>query len=106
MQKKNRYYFLYSITLFLASFILIARPFYQNSYLSDFAAYCAISKALFEGNNPFPDHFEFLFCRTHGGEIVPIVYPGQMLLFVIPAYFWSGFTHFVYYALNIVMFFS
>ena len=104
MDKKVRSWLFLSIILFSLSLFLAFRQF-ACFYLADFGAYCAISRALFEGNNPFPDHFEVLFCKTHEGGIVPIVYPGQMLLFVIPSYLWSRNLQIVYYSLNVAIVF-
>ena len=61
-------------------------------FLVDLAAYCAVSRALFDGNNPFPDRMEFvnfLLKVDPSRTDVPIVYPGQMLLFAWPSYFYG-----------------
>ena len=46
-------------------------------FLVDFAAYCAVSRALFDGNNPFPDRMEFVRFLLRVDSVrtdVPIVY--------------------------------
>ncbi|MBR6058201.1 MAG: DUF2029 domain-containing protein [Victivallales bacterium] len=102
--KKNWLYLLATITLFLTPLIwlfFIAK--YHNAGLPDFAAYSAISRALFEGKNPFPDHFDVLFCRYHWGETVPIDYPGQMIFFILPGYLWSKSIQIIYLILNVAI---
>ncbi len=116
MKRKKWFYFIFSVLLLLPAFYVIVKQYIDSYfYLGDLGAYCAISRALFEGNIPFPDHFEYLFCYSHGGSVVPIVYPGQMFLFLIPAYLpdfisiiagrpdrWFRAIHLVYFFSNIV----
>ena len=87
-------------TLWKSAFRLLSA---EEIGLADFAAYSAISRALFEGHNPFPDHFEFLFCRFLWGQTVPIVYPGQMLFFILPGYLWGRTVQVVYIVFNILI---
>ena len=102
MDKRNRIWFLLSLPLFLFPVGLVVRHFFSEPFLTDLCAYSAISRALFEGNNPFPNHFDLLFYQDESwGAIIPIVYPGQMLFFVIPGYLWGRVIQFVYLALNI-----
>lgn len=101
MKKKNVLYSLLSAVFILLPVVYLTVKFSRTFYLDDLGAYCAISRALFEGHNPFPDHFELLFCKTHGGEVVPIVYPGQMLFFVIPAFLWGNTIQIIFFILNI-----
>ena len=83
---------------FFAAVLLIAAPLAKSVLdicryelmLPDFTAYCAVSRALFEGKNPFPDHYEVLFeTISSWGGTVPIVYPGQMLFFALPGFLWG-----------------
>ena len=50
----NIFYLFASILLFLLPIIRIILVKYRDIYLIDLAAYSAVSRALFEGNNPFP----------------------------------------------------
>lgn len=87
----NWFYLASAIALFLFSFRRsISVLFVKDIWLADFAAYSSVSRAIFEGHNPFPYHFEFLFPDCDFGRVVPIVYPGQMLFFFLPGYFWGN----------------
>ena len=97
-----------SVLLGMLSILLLALPVARvvnanrgDLFLIDFAAYCAVSKALFAGLNPFPDHSELLMLSF--GRDVPIVYPGQMLLFALPGYLWGNALQIVYLALNVAI---
>ena len=104
MKREKYFYLCITIPLFLILlFWLIIK--WKYIYNLDFAAYCAISRALFEGKNPFPDHYDVLFCNYHWGETVPIVYPGQMLFFTLPSYLWSQAIQNIYILLNILIIF-
>jgi len=75
-------------------------------FLVDLAAYCAVSRALFDGNNPFPDRMEFvnfLLKVDPSRTDVPIVYPGQMLLFAWPSYFYGNAFQAIYVLVNIFL---
>ncbi len=101
MKKKNFFYLIASILLFLFPIIRIILVKCRDIYLIDLAAYSAVSRALFEGNNPFPDHCSALFCSF--GTTVPIVYPGQMLLFALPGFLWGNAIQIAFLALNIAI---
>jgi hypothetical protein len=103
--KKKKWLYLSVATLLIMIPILRIVILRVNGSLNpvDLAAYSAVSRALFEGNNPFPDHTEFLF--TYLGEEVPIVYPGQMLLFALPAYIWGNTLQIIYILINIIVMF-
>lgn len=73
----------------------------HSLYLLDFAAYCAVSRALFSGRNPFPDNMEVLMFSF--GRDVPIVFPGQMLVFALPGFAWSDALQIGYIALNVLI---
>ena len=73
----------------------------HNLFLLDLAAYCAVSRALFSGQNPFPDHMEVLMFSF--GRDVPIVFPGQMLVFALPGFMWSDALQIGYIAVNVVL---
>lgn len=96
------------VLLAAASVLLLVLPIIRiicisrgHVYLMDFGAYCAVSKALFSGCNPFPDHTEVLMLPF--GKDVPIVYPGQMLLFALPGHFWGQAVQIAYLVLNIMI---
>ena len=96
------------LALFVVSLIIILLPIariliikWNNLFLLDFAAYCSVSRALFSGNNPFPNHMEVLMVSF--GKDVPIVYPGQMLLFALPSFLWGNTVQVAYLALNILL---
>ena len=75
-------------------------------FLVDFAAYCAVSRALFDGNNPFPDRMEFVRFLLRVDSVrtdVPIVYPGQMLLFAGPSYIYGDTLQAIYVFANILL---
>ena len=78
MKKTKWLYLSASVVLLLIPCISFFYEVYFFPGLIDFASYSAISRALFEGINPFPDHHDVLFCRYQWGQTVPI---GQMLLF-------------------------
>lgn len=101
MKNAKWIYLLVSIALFLIPLIqlVMAKSIYLD--LADFAAYSAVSRTIFEGNNPFPDHFDLLFCQYRWGNIVPIVYPGQMLFFVLPGYLWGKAIQIAWLVLNV-----
>jgi len=105
MKKSQWLFLLASVLLFLFSFWKSAFYLLSPSKidLCDLAAYSSISLALFEGNNPFPDHPEFLFYVFHWGESVPIVYPGQMLFFFLPGYLWGAAVQIVFLVLNLLI---
>lgn len=92
-----------SIALFFVTFFRLYREYLRLPGLVDFAAYCAISRAMFEGINPFPDHFELLFCQYKWGASVPIVFPGQWPFFAFFGYLWGPAIQIAYYVLNIVI---
>lgn len=72
--------------------------------LPDFTAYCVVSRAIWEGRNPFPDHYEVLFETLQSwGNTVPIVYPGQWPFFVLPGFLWGSAVKIVYFVLNIAI---
>ena len=106
--KKSSWFYLF------ASVLLIAAPLAKSVLdicryelmLPDFTAYCAVSRALFEGKNPFPDHYEVLFeTISSWGCTVPIVYPGQMLFFALPGFLWGAWVKIAYFALNMAVLF-
>jgi len=99
--KKNRFYFIASLLLFLLPLIRIFIIKARGLWLIDFAAYSAVSRALFEGSNPFPDNCDALFCQF--GGTVPIVYPGHMLLFALPGFIWGDVIQIVYLVLNVAI---
>lgn len=103
MKKNNWIWFVFSAALILLSVWGLVRHFIavEKLFLADFCAYSVIARALFEGNNPFPDHYDVLFYQFFWGSTVPIVYPGQMLFFVIPAYLWGSVIQILFFALNI-----
>lgn len=101
--KKNWFYLLGTVVLFSVAFIKLYREYIKLPGLVDFAAYCAISRAMFEGVNPFPDHFELLFCRYRWGSTVPIVFPGQWPFFAFFGYMWGNAIQIAYYVLNIAI---
>lgn len=103
MKKANSIWILLSAILFLLPVCYVARNFiHSRFFLDDFCAYSVISRALFEGKNPFPDHFEVLFYwEKSWGTTVPIVFPGQMLIFAVFGYLWGSLIQIVYFALNI-----
>lgn len=88
-----------ALALLVIPLLRIANAKWGNWYLMDFGAYCAVSKALFSGLNPFPDHMEVLMLPF--GKHVPIVYPGQMLLFALPASIWGDAVQIAYLVFNI-----
>lgn len=104
--RKNKIciYSVLSVILFL---LPVARTIYVESknglYLIDLAAYCDVSRALFKGCNPFPDHLETLVIM--GQNDVPIVYPGQMALFALPGFLWGHAVQIGYLALNFAIVF-
>ena len=93
-------YFMASLILVSVAIGRIVYVKWGNLYLLDLSCYCAISKALWQGLNPFPDHMEVLMFSY--GEHVPIVYPGQMLLFALPGFLWSDAFQIGYLILNII----
>ena len=101
--KKNWFYILSSIPFFLIPILRILIVKWRDIWLIDFAAYSAVSRALFEGNNPFPNHGSVLFCSF--GSSVPIVYPGQMILFALPGFLWGNAVQFGFLFLNIAIVF-
>ena len=107
MKKTTLIYLFATILLLLIPLSRIALNLYNHPIpvLVDFTSYCAISRALFEGNNPFPDHQDVLFRNYNSNNIVPIVYPGQMLFFVIPAYIWGNAIQLAYILLNVAVIF-
>ena len=101
--KKTSWFYLF------AAILLIAAPLAKSVLdicryellLPDFTAYCAVSRALLEGHNPFPDHYEVLFeTISSWGSTVPIIYPGQMLFFALPGFLWGSWLKIAYFALN------
>ena len=90
---------LLSAIIFILPVVRIAAAKWHNLYLIDFSAYCSVSRALFSGLNPFPDHMDVLMFSF--GKDVPIVYPGQMLLFALPGYLWGDAIQVAYLLLNI-----
>ena len=106
--KKSSWFYLF------AAILLIAAPLAKSVLdicryelmLPDFTAYCAVSRALLEGHNPFPDHYELLFeTISSWGSTVPIVYPGQMLFFALPGFLWGSWLKIAYFALNMAVLF-
>lgn len=93
--------FLASVILLLIPLARIVSAKWHNLYLMDLAAYCAVARALFSGMNPFPDHMEVLMFSF--GNDVPIVYPGQMLLFALPGFAWSDALQIGYLVLNVLI---
>lgn len=103
---QNVFYCFASASIILVpviSLFLRVKNICKESLLCDLFAYSAISRALFEGKNPFPDHFDVLFYDgVHWlGGTVPIVYPGQMLFFVIPGYLWGEMIQMLYFCVTI-----
>ena len=98
---RNALYFLGSVFLLLIPLARIVSAKWHNLYLLDFSAYCAVSRALFSGLNPYPGHMEVLMFSF--GKDVPIVYPGQMLLFALPGFVWSDALQIGYLVLNVLI---
>lgn len=106
MKKSTWIYLLAAILLFLLPLIRmhsVIRKESNSKWMADFAAYCTISRALVEGKNPFPDHDDLLFCKYDWGRTVPIVYPGQMPFFALPAYLWGNALKNLYLLLNVAI---
>ncbi len=90
-----------SLFVLILPLVRIAGAKLHDLHLLDFAAYCAVSRALFSGQNPFPDHMEVLMFSF--GRDVPIVFPGQMLVFALPGFIWSDALQIGYIALNVLI---
>lgn len=103
---KNAFFFFITVLLFLVPIVRIIITICKDIWLVDFAGYCAVSKALFEGKNPFPNHLDslFYFHSTLQG-LVPITYPGQMLFFTIPGFLWSDIIQFLWLLVNVFLVF-
>ena len=99
--KKKRLYFLATLLLLFLPIIRVLFVKCQDIFLVDLAAYSAVSRALFEGNNPFPNHMENLFCSF--GRSVPIVFPGQMLFFALPGFIWGNTVQILYLVLDVAI---
>ena len=101
MKKTNWLFLFASLLLLLVPVARILAVKYGNWWQVDLVAYSTVSRALFEGRNPFPNNYEVLFLDF--GKAVPIVYPGQMLLFALPGFLWSDTIQILYLAVNIVV---
>lgn len=101
--KKNQSW-ICAIFSFFLFWVPLVRIVYINAthglFLIDLAAYSDISLILFKGNNPFPDHVDLLTLLPLQND-VPIVYPGQMLLFALPGFLWGSAVQITYLLLNI-----
>ena len=104
-RKQNWLYCFASCLLFL---LPLARIVYIKAkhglFLLDLAAYSDVSLALFKGRNPFPDHVDLLTIMPPQTN-VPIVYPGQMLLFAVPGFLWGNAIQIGYLVLNMAIIF-
>lgn len=97
------FYCVASFLLFLLPLVRIVYVKAKNGlFLLDLAAYCDISLALFKGHNPFPDHVDLLTIMPPQND-VPIVYPGQMLIFALPGFLWGSAVQIGYLVLNIAV---
>ena len=107
MKKTGWIYLVAAVLLLLMPLAKIVHDIcHYDLMLPDFTAYCAVSRALFEGKNPFPDHYEVLFETIESwGSTVPIVYPGQILFFALPGFLWGAWLKIVYFLLNIAVLF-
>lgn len=55
---RKAFFALSSVVVLLMPIARVVSAKLHNLFLLDFAAYCAVSRALFSGQNPFPDHME------------------------------------------------
>lgn len=101
--KKNRTWFFAFLSFFLFLIPLVRTVYIKvksGLFLLDFAAYSDISLILFKGYDPFPDRTDLLTLMPPQND-VPIVYPGQMLLFALPGFLWGNAVQIAYLVLNI-----
>ena len=98
---RKAFFALSSVVVLLMPIARVVSAKLHNLFLLDLAAYCAVSRALFSGQNPFPDHMEVLMFSF--GRDVPIVFPGQMLVFALPGFMWSDALQIGYIAVNVVL---
>jgi len=101
--KRQNWFYLSAV--FLLFFLAFARIFiisYRGIFLNDFTGYCNVALALFRGQNPFPDHLEYL-TLPHCNDVPVGGFPAQMLFFALFGFLWGKTVQILWVVLNILI---